>query len=1122
MRVVLYNFDDPDESRIEKRLSNGESLLERQIRMLKRLDIREVEIVGSRTLYEYGKRCITNRRDFKVMSLLPYRDSVSFSQDDMLLINSQLLFQQSVIADMTESSNQCQVLAELKEMEKNQRLCVRLDMDRIVEVSDQICGLDCAPIYPMVHISFKSFEGIKQVELEQELCYENNQMFLFSFVKAVAERTKDILLFEDVGMMKLVQADEDYLLDVSMNESDKEQRVCMKEPGSIVSIKEFLLKEGAERILVVHDDAFYTMPFKQLFALQDIVYEMFCISGKNLESQEEIKALVSDKRIDMIVSVGGRNALKVADMVRKDLFPEQKLYPELKLMIIPDFLSEDYGILADYLIVDDNIVSEIHESKKSKNKVEDTEVVFSPRTSLKKKLLKRVKKHKVTKKLYNIIFKAGLFKLYQIIRPVNVKWVVFEAYHGNEQDGYSCNPRAIYEAMLSDPDYFDFKFIWVFKNPDKFDFLKNNKNTVIVKRESRQYLKFCAKAGYIFTNTGLPRYIKPNQYQKFIFTWHGKPLKRIGCSFNGKTEGKRNKKRIVRDYSNSGRRLSILLSPAPVFTSIMADAYNLSPKKRQVAMLESGYPRNDYLFKYKEEDVLRIKMNLQIPLDKKVILYAPTWRPFGYQGGRKYAHREVLDMKKLEADLGNDCVLLCRLHNLERGSMQFDQTPGFLYDVSEVKEVNELYIISDLLISDYSGAIFDFAILKRPIVLFMYDLEEYLNDANGLNFDLGFLPGPIAKNQNELVEAIKYELDHFVYEGKYKTFNEVCNCLDGPDCARRTAKQIVEINPEISPKQRFYTKAKKFVHNISTIFRSFVQKFPMFSDEDTERIALYHNKYKGKRCFLIGNGPSLCLSDLNMLKQEYCFGCNMIYKIFDRTNWRPTFLCMSDSVVTRTASKELQKYSESIIWVNKNNSRLMQVKPGNLICVNALKGKKYFVHGNMSEYYVPSNATVMTFMIELAMYMGFSEIYLLGVDFTIGRSQNDHFINNYRNKEMVEWERKKWKNYFRGENVSIYEGQVRSESRALYAYQKLAEYANKRECKIYNATRGGNLEVFPRVDFDEVKILMKRGINMDRVIVFGASKGLKKVHNLIGEKYKIVAFTDNDQSIWGGIWTVYR
>ena len=391
----------------------------------------------------------------------------------------------------------------------------------------------------------------------------------------------------------------------------------------------------------------------------------------------------------------------------------------------------------------------------------------------------------------NRIEKWVMFRIFQIIGGKDQRLVVFEAYGGN-QNGYSCNPKALYERMLQERRYEDYSAVWAFDEPEKFAYLKEYPRTFLVKRGSYDYLKVCARAGYLFTNTGFPRYVVPSKYQKMVYLWHGKPLKCIGCSIKGNGDGKRSKKKIISDYKNAGKRLTVLLSPAPAFSDIMSDAYQLDQKKRKKAVLECGYPRNDALFHFTEADVIKRKQRIGIPLDKKVILYAPTWRPYNWQGGNQFAHEDALDYRRLYQEFGRDCVFLCRLHHLERGTFRFEEYPGFLFDVTDYPEIDDLYSVSDLLLSDYSGTIFDFANLKRPIVLYMYDKERYLYEANGLNFSLEDLPGSIATTQEEMMSALKKELVSFCYDIKYRKFNEIYNCLDGPDAANDILKAVID------------------------------------------------------------------------------------------------------------------------------------------------------------------------------------------------------------------------------------------------------------------------------------------------------------------------------------------
>ena len=393
-------------------------------------------------------------------------------------------------------------------------------------------------------------------------------------------------------------------------------------------------------------------------------------------------------------------------------------------------------------------------------------------------------------KVRNRVEKRIAYVFFRTFLRQDKNLVLFESYNG-EDNSYSCNPKALYERMLNAPEYNAYRFIWSVQKPEKFSFLQRNPRTSVVKKGSYGYLKLCAKASYLFTNTGLPSYIWPGRRQKLVYLWHGKPLKCIGCGIKGAGDGKRSKAKIDMDYRSSGRRLDILLSPAPVFSDVMSQAYALSDKKRERALLLCGYPRNDFLFRYTKEDVARVKAKLSVPEGKKVILYAPTWRPYHWLGGNHFQHTGGLDYDLMRRKLGEDCVLLCRLHHMERGSVCYDEYPGFLYDVTDYPEVNDLYIISDLMISDYSGTIFDYANLKRPMVLYMYDREQYIEHANGLNFSLDTLPGRIVENSQELAPAVCEELSGFSYDAKYREFNETFNCLEGADSSGKLLAAVI-------------------------------------------------------------------------------------------------------------------------------------------------------------------------------------------------------------------------------------------------------------------------------------------------------------------------------------------
>ena len=209
-------------------------------------------------------------------------------------------------------------------------------------------------------------------------------------------------------------------------------------------------------------------------------------------------------------------------------------------------------------------------------------------------------------------------------------------------------------------------------------------------------------------------------------------------------------------------------------------------------VLTTGYPRNDDLFKFTKDRCTNIKKELNIPTDKKVVLYAPTFRDNQYSAAEGFKLANYIDFKEAYKELGDDYVILFRAHYFISKKLDVSEYRGFVYDVSSVEDVNTLYAISDMLITDYSSVFFDYANLKRPIVFFMADYDEYKNKTRDFYFDVKELPGPVVFNQQETMAYVKKFIDNFVIDDKYKKFNEKYNYLDGPDVSKKVLDMIIE------------------------------------------------------------------------------------------------------------------------------------------------------------------------------------------------------------------------------------------------------------------------------------------------------------------------------------------
>lgn len=232
----------------------------------------------------------------------------------------------------------------------------------------------------------------------------------------------------------------------------------------------------------------------------------------------------------------------------------------------------------------------------------------------------------------------------------------------------------------------------------------------------------------------------------------------------------------------------------------------------------------------------------------------------------------------------------------------------------------------------------------------------------------------------------------------------------------------------------------------------------------------YRNKYAGQRCFLIGNGPSLRAEDLDALEKmgEITFACNFIHRIYPSTIWRPTYHFISDSGTVRTACWDIVRNvaDKTTMVIRDFAFDKMPIKPARYIVPYSISQDNYKVSRNFLAHHYISHATVMTMMLEAAMYMGFKEIYLVGVDATTSSDKGGNFAANYFTPEQRAKldiiKRKAIKNY------DVHARRREIAQRQQNAYEMIARAAEKRNIKIYNATRGGALEAYERVDLDEI------------------------------------------------------
>lgn len=236
---------------------------------------------------------------------------------------------------------------------------------------------------------------------------------------------------------------------------------------------------------------------------------------------------------------------------------------------------------------------------------------------------------------------------------------------------------------------------------------------------------------------------------------------------------------------------------------------------------------------------------------------------------------------------------------------------------------------------------------------------------------------------------------------------------------------------------------------------------------DSRYIQGLRNKHAGKRCFIIGNGPSLRPDDLDKIKDEYSIATNRIYHIFDRTEWRPTYYLCIDSNIAATEIKNIKRIGSYPKFINYKASRYGRKESENIwyIClkgkfhVNAVTVQVDTLSDDVSKY-MSWVHTVSVGAVEMAIYMGFKEIYFLGTDNTYKRKIDKN--------GKIEIDPNVQANHFAGAaGEKLEQARLPQPRDAVNECYELAKrFAEERGVKIYNATRGGELEVFERVNFD--------------------------------------------------------
>ena len=258
--------------------------------------------------------------------------------------------------------------------------------------------------------------------------------------------------------------------------------------------------------------------------------------------------------------------------------------------------------------------------------------------------------------------------------------------------------------------------------------------------------------------------------------------------------GSQDIKRYHDEFKKNSSKWEYLISQNSYSSEIFKRAFAFNGK-----MLEIGYPRNDILINNNNKDYIdQIKSKFNIPKEKKAILYAPTWRDNEYYEGGKYKFATKMDFDKMKEALSDDFVLIVKYHYLVKDNIDWKKYDDFIIECDAKWDIQELYLASDIMITDYSSVMFDYAILRRPMLFFTYDLDFYKNSLRDFYFDmLEEVPGPLVENTGDLVEEIKnlnIEEYEAKYGEKYNNFQRKYNEFDKGTASKTVIEMIRDRN----------------------------------------------------------------------------------------------------------------------------------------------------------------------------------------------------------------------------------------------------------------------------------------------------------------------------------------
>lgn len=396
-------------------------------------------------------------------------------------------------------------------------------------------------------------------------------------------------------------------------------------------------------------------------------------------------------------------------------------------------------------------------------------------------MLKKLSKN--WNKFQNRLFRVSDSYIRYCKEPIKENYILLEAGQGKNING---NVFSLLRELCTNPQWKGFSLFFTVR-PDKqkeaenrFAFYQFPVKTIL--HNSKEYCKLLATAKYLITDNSFPAYFNKRDGQIYLNTWHGTSFKTLGKSDiqNAKSLANIQKNYMMADYALFANRFA-----EKVFMEdhMLRDLY-------RGKLLFCDNPRNSILLNEAHSRSLRQKLGLE---NKQLIAYLPTWRGTGRTADTA-AQKDILHnyLMQIDRQLQEDQILFVNLHFLLNSSLDFSQYQHIRMFPAEY-ETYDFLALCDILITDYSSVFYDFAVTEKKIILFLYDLEQFMRE-RGTYFPIEELPFPAVYDTDGLIREINQPITETT--PKMQQFLETFCSYRGTDTPEKIVRLLLEGNEE--------------------------------------------------------------------------------------------------------------------------------------------------------------------------------------------------------------------------------------------------------------------------------------------------------------------------------------